>query len=541
MSARYVPLVKIASGGMATVYVGTLRGDLGFRRLVAIKRPHPHLAEDPEFRAALLEEAHVAARVQHANVVGVQDVEVAGDDVQLVMDYVEGATLAQLLSAASKRGEKLPARVALRIGIDACAGLAAVHEARDEHGAPLGLVHRDVSPQNLLIGLDGLARLSDFGTAKSALAGRPSTTQGTLKGKLAYMAPEYVGRGRLDLRVDVFAMGVVLWEALAGKRLFRGANDADTLDRVQREEAPPLREVAPELDARLDEAVARALRKRPEDRWPSADAFGAALAEIAQDGKLLASHAEVARAVREAVEPDLETRRTAVRARLAELDAGASSGVTPLLGVTLPIGAPSDGASLDGNDRSKNTPNDSSGDGHATRAGGVDAERSAPSASDAAGQSGRRRVRAGAVLGGVVAVLAAIGILAVFTPSKDGSSGAEALPAGQQGASAAPGTVASTASGDTSPALATASITASATPAAEPSAPADADASATASASATAPISPTTLPATAPPTTAATTTAATGTSATKPAAGSTTATKPAGGKRKAPPNPYAPR
>lgn len=325
MSARYVPLVKIASGGMATVYVGTLRGDLGFRRLVAIKRPHPHLAEDPDFRASLLEEAHVAARVRHANVASVLDVEVAGDDVQLVMDYVEGATLSQLLSAASKRGEKLPPGVVLRIALDACAGLAAVHEARDEHGASLGLVHRDVSPQNLLVGLDGLARISDFGTAKSALEGRPSTTQGTLKGKLAYMAPEYVGRGRLDLRVDVFAMGVVLWESLAGKRLFRGANDADTLDRVQREEAPPLSDVAPELGAIFDEAIARALVKLPEERWSSVEALGAAIAAVAGERHMIASHAEVARVVRSAVEPELEARRADVRARLAEMDAAPGS------------------------------------------------------------------------------------------------------------------------------------------------------------------------------------------------------------------------
>ncbi|MEZ4295694.1 MAG: protein kinase [Polyangiaceae bacterium] len=315
---------------MATVYVGTARGDLGFRRLVAIKRPHPHLAEDPEALHGAAGGSRRRARAarqrrRRARRGGHRRGCPARHGLRRGRDPRPAPRV-----GIEARAEAPPS-VVLRIVLDACAGLAAIHEARDEDGAPLGLVHRDISPQNILIGLDGLARISDFGTAKSALSARPSTTQGTLKGKLAYMAPEYVGRGRLDRRVDVFALGVVLWECLAGKRLFRGTNDADTLDRVQREEAPPLSEVAPELGARFDEVTSRALRKRPEDRWESAEAFGAAVAAAAQAGEPPASHAEVGRAVRDAVHADLEKRRAAVRARLAELDASPRSAGTSSL------------------------------------------------------------------------------------------------------------------------------------------------------------------------------------------------------------------
>jgi serine/threonine protein kinase len=312
---RYAPLTKIASGGTATVYIGARRS--GSRRhLVALKRPHPHVLEDPRQRAEVLREAHVAASIQHPNVVGVREVETEADEMQLVMDYVEGAALGTLIALEARKDARLPPAIALRIVLDACQGLAAVHAQTDEHGRLLGLVHRDVSPQNILVGVDGRARLTDFGLAKAMYTAAPSTTQGTLKGKLGYMAPEYVHRGQVDRAVDVFAMGVVLWEALAGLRLFRGDNEAQTLDRVLREDPGPLAAMSPEL-AMLDGVVARATRKEPGSRMASAGELAAALSDaIRRAGIVLPPEEEVGAYVRRAVGEELAGREERVASAL---------------------------------------------------------------------------------------------------------------------------------------------------------------------------------------------------------------------------------
>src|SRR5262245_40221506 len=151
-TSRYELLTKIAAGGMAMVYVGRLRGAAGFWRLCAIKRAHPHLVEDPELRRSLIAEARLASRIQHPNVVPISDVEELEGELLLVMDYVEGAALSELIRHASDAGRRLPPRVVVRVVLDACAGLAAAHDLKDENGTPLGLVHRDVSPQNVLVG-----------------------------------------------------------------------------------------------------------------------------------------------------------------------------------------------------------------------------------------------------------------------------------------------------------------------------------------------------------------------------------------------------
>jgi serine/threonine-protein kinase len=331
---RHEPLVKLASGGMATVFVGALRGALGFRQLVAIKRPHPHLVEDPAFREELLAEAKLASRIHHANVVDVRDVEVVGESLQLVMDYVEGAPLGQLIALGAQGGPRIPPGVAVRIALDACAGLHAAHELVDDAGAPLGLVHRDVSPQNILVGLDGVARVADFGVAKEARSSRPVTTTGTLKGKIGYLAPEYVRGQPIDRRADVFALGVVLWEALTCKRLFRGASEAESLDRVLRDAAPPVSAHAAGLGTGLDAVIARAVEKAPGDRFATARDFGEALEAAARPAGLVAGHAEVARAVSAAVGEEIAERRRIVRERLAAWEAGTPPPAPPLAEVT---------------------------------------------------------------------------------------------------------------------------------------------------------------------------------------------------------------
>jgi serine/threonine-protein kinase len=315
---RYQPLIKLASGGMGTVYLGALQGELGFRQLVAIKRPHPHLLADPEFRAALLREALLAARIHHANVVDVRDIEVQDESMQLVMDYIEGAAFDRIRAEAAKQRVPIPAGLAVRVTLDACAGLHAAHQLADEtSGRPLALVHRDVSPSNILLGIDGLSRVTDFGIAKCGDALGPSSAEGTLKGKMGYMAPEYLAGRPYDRRVDVFGLGVVLWEALAGTHLFRAGGDGETLQRVLACQVPRLAVVKTEL-APLDAVVAKALARDPDARYASAEAFGEALERAAAPHAFVATHLSVGRFVREVVGAQLEERRRLVREAIHE-------------------------------------------------------------------------------------------------------------------------------------------------------------------------------------------------------------------------------
>jgi serine/threonine-protein kinase len=309
--SRYELLLKIASGGMATVYLGRLSAAHGFWRLVAIKRAHAHLVEDAQFRQMLVAEARLASRIHHPNVVSVHDIEELDGELLLVMDYVEGAALSRLAVAASG---PLPPGLVVRIALDACAGLDAAHELRDENGNPLGLVHRDVSPQNILVGVDGVSRITDFGIAKSTISTFATTTH-ALKGKPGYMAPEYVARGEVGRRGDVFAMGVVVWEALAGRRLFHGANEIQTMNLVTTTDAPPASTVAAGLSP-LNAPLRRALARQSEERYPTVGEFAADLEAAGRAAGLLASHAEVASYVRSVVSDALEQRKTLVRARL---------------------------------------------------------------------------------------------------------------------------------------------------------------------------------------------------------------------------------
>ncbi len=313
--SRYATLFKLASGGMASVWIGTVRGGMGFRQLVAIKKPHPHLLDEADYRAELLAEAALASSIHHANVVDVRDVEVRGDDVSLVMDYIEGASLAELLTRTQQGGPKLTPAVAVRICLDALAGLQAAHELTDDRGRPVGLIHRDVSPQNILVGVDGLARVVDFGVAKFRKKDH-STTAGQLKGKIAYMAPEYLRNEAIDARLDVFAMGVVLWESLTAQRLFRGSHDVDTMQKVLQLEAQPVSRFSAEARG-LEPVLEGALAKDLNQRFQSASAMAAALESAARSAGLVASARDVAELVKASFGPDLAARRAKVRERLA--------------------------------------------------------------------------------------------------------------------------------------------------------------------------------------------------------------------------------
>jgi eukaryotic-like serine/threonine-protein kinase len=274
---RYALFDEIAAGGMATIHLGRLLGTGGFSRTVAIKRLHPHLAKDPDFRGPFLDEARLAARIRHPNVVQTLDVVALEGELFLVMEYVHGEPLSHLLRALAKTKQRLPFKVVGQIIADALNGLHAAHEATDDQGKPLGIVHRDISPQNVLVCTDGVARVLDFGIAKAA--GRLHTTRdGQIKGKLAYMAPEQVNGGQLTRQVDVFATAIVLWESLTGRRLFRGASDAEVLFDILTDDAlAPPSSVAPELPTALDHVVLRGLQRDPSKRFATAHDMALAL------------------------------------------------------------------------------------------------------------------------------------------------------------------------------------------------------------------------------------------------------------------------
>jgi serine/threonine protein kinase len=273
---RYALYDRIAAGGMATVHLGRLLGPVGFSRTVAIKRLQPQFAEDPEFVSMFLDEARLAARIRHPNVVPTLDVVSTQGEIFLVMEYVQGDSLARLIRASHTHGRSpSPAMVAtLMVGV--LNGLHAAHEAKNEQGEPLGIVHRDVSPHNIIVGIDGVARLLDFGVAKAV--GRLQTTRdGQLKGKLAYMAPEQV-RGTVTRATDVYAASVVLWEALVGRRVFLGETEAELFGKVLEGGVDPPSQHAAGIPPGLDAAIMRGIDPDPAKRFPTAKEMARAVA-----------------------------------------------------------------------------------------------------------------------------------------------------------------------------------------------------------------------------------------------------------------------
>ena len=273
---RYALYGEIAAGGMATVHYGRLLGPVGFSRTVAIKRLHPQFARDPEFVSMFLDEARLAGRVRHPNVVQTLDVVALDGELFLVMDYVQGESLGRLVGASRAMKQSVPLPVVSAILAGALQGLHAAHEATNERGEPLHIVHRDVSPQNILVGVDGVPRVLDFGVAKAT--GRVHTTrEGQVKGKLAYMAPETLLGRCIDRRADVYAAGVVLWEALTLQRLFTGDSEGAVVGAVLNSTIAPPSSFDPAVPRPLDELTMRALDRDPGKRFESARQMALAL------------------------------------------------------------------------------------------------------------------------------------------------------------------------------------------------------------------------------------------------------------------------
>ena len=277
---RYEFLVPIAKGGMAAVWAARLKGSRGFSKTVAIKTMLPSLSDDPLFEEMFLDEAQIAAQIHHPNVVEIMDLGEENDVLYIVMEYIDGESLATILRAVAKNHRQIPLPIAVQMISDACAGLHAAHELKNVDGKIVGLVHRDISPQNILTTFDGMVKLVDFGVAKAAGRTSSETTAGQIKGKAPYMAPEQAMGQKVDRRTDVFAMGIVLYQVTTGKHPFRGESDVATLHNILHRTVPSPRFVDPKYPRPLEAVLQKALSREPEKRYQTAQEMSDALTRV---------------------------------------------------------------------------------------------------------------------------------------------------------------------------------------------------------------------------------------------------------------------
>jgi len=319
---------------MGIVHLAATHGLGGFNKLLVVKELRPELAGDELYVRMFLDEARLAARLTHKNIV--QTIEVGSDNARhyMVMEYLEGRSLHRIVRRFQQRRSGLPVGAHLRVIAEALLGLQYAHELRDFDGEPLGIVHRDVSPLNVLVTFDGQAKLVDFGIAKSADSSQETKT-GILKGRVAYMAPEQAWGSRVDRRADVYSAGVMLWEAAAGRRLWPGMNDVEILARLLKEEAPTLRSVRPEAPEDLTAICARAMAKRPEDRYPSAAALLDDLEAHLSRRRDAMSMREIGSLVTNAFSEERRKMNALVEEAVARVRGGPRSGVVPTFEIHL--------------------------------------------------------------------------------------------------------------------------------------------------------------------------------------------------------------
>lgn len=328
---RYEALFRIASGGMAEVYAARVRGEAGFEKLVAVKRMLPQLTEDADFVTMFLDEARLAAHINSPHCVQTLDLGRADDgSPYLVMDLVVGVTLARILRWCARNRTPIPIGVAVDLLLQSSQGLHDAHEATTPTGTPLMLVHRDVSPQNILVGVGGRVRLTDFGVARAVMR-VTQTEAGRIKGKYAYCSPEQLVGGAMDRRADVFSLGVVAWEVLSGQRLFVGEHPAETIERARTMPIPELTQMRSDVPVPVSEVVAWALNRDRESRPNSAREFGEALREAATRVGQLPERDRVAVFVRSAGGEALAKIQTNINRALSE------NGISePISGISAP-------------------------------------------------------------------------------------------------------------------------------------------------------------------------------------------------------------
>lgn len=306
---RYQVVERIAAGGMAEVYRGESAGIEGFRKKVAIKRVLPKLSQNREFINMFLDEARLGAYLSHSRCVQVFDIGQAGGAHFIVMEYVDGADLKGVMEYLAGRNERFPIEVAVAISIGICEGLAYAHRACDHHGSPLNIVHRDISPHNVLMTRYGEVKLVDFGLAKAS-SHLTSEDEDMVKGKFGYLAPEVtLGKGA-DHRVDIFAAGILLWEMLVGRRLFLGSSDLETFKLVRAAQIPDPRHDRPEIPEEVVRVLAKALAADPDQRYPTADQMAADLAVVQLSLGRAVTYQDIGKLV-EGAATERETRRAA--------------------------------------------------------------------------------------------------------------------------------------------------------------------------------------------------------------------------------------
>ncbi|HXJ23362.1 MAG TPA: serine/threonine-protein kinase [Polyangia bacterium] len=288
---KYTLFELIGRGGMAEVYKARIQGPAGFERTFVVKRILPHLSSDPTFIKMFVEEAKLSARLAHPNIVHIFELGAVEGEYFISMEYIRGHDLSETMRAIWKTmGPPRPEMVAY-IGREACRGLAYAHALTDDNGRPLGMVHRDVSPSNVMLSYEGAVKLLDFGIAKALGDAGPETTKaGTMKGKYAYMAPEQTEGENVDNRSDIFACGIVLHEVLTGRRLFKGNNDVQTIERVRRCEVPRPSLQNPAVPPAMDAIILKALAHNPADRWADAAEMAEALDDIVHAARFQPSH-----------------------------------------------------------------------------------------------------------------------------------------------------------------------------------------------------------------------------------------------------------
>ncbi|MBW2454044.1 MAG: serine/threonine protein kinase [Deltaproteobacteria bacterium] len=284
---------QIAHGGMATIHLGRWVGAGGFVKTVAVKALHPQYARDDEFVKMFLDEARVVARIRHPNVMPTIDLVEEDGELFIVMEFIEGVTLSHLMKRMRKKKRAVPVNMALRIMTGVLFGLHAAHEAKDERGESLCVIHRDVSPENILVGIDGYARLIDFGIA-SALGRHTRTRAGQVKGKLSYLTPEQVLGDELTRRSDVFSAASVLWHALVGRKLFKAKSIAEISMAILNEAIEPPSKANSDLSGKYDSIVMRGLERNVDKRWPTAERMAEAIEALGG----MASHRQVGEWVR---------------------------------------------------------------------------------------------------------------------------------------------------------------------------------------------------------------------------------------------------
>jgi serine/threonine protein kinase len=268
---RYELMRRLAVGGMGELYLAKLRGAANFEKRFVIKKILPHLAQQPEFVSKFVDEANILVRLTHGNIVSVFDMGEADGELYMAMEYIEGSDLRMVSRRLASRAQRLDPMLCVYIAAEVCKGLSYAHQKCDDRGQPLGIVHRDISPSNILVSTDGEVKLVDFGIARATehTAERP----GQVQGKLSYMSPEQASGAPIDARADLFSLGVVLYELLTGARPFDGRSDQDTLSRVKAAAFAPAATLRPDLDPALDGLLAKVLSRDPADRPPSADAL----------------------------------------------------------------------------------------------------------------------------------------------------------------------------------------------------------------------------------------------------------------------------